>query len=172
MSATMVRPEIVQGLLQYFIMPVWIAAGVADWICHRVSRIENTAGPKESVLHLIMLAELGIPVCAALFLEINALMIAVLMGAFVAHQLTALYDLRYAVTRRLISPLEQQVHSFLELLPLMGLVLLIVLHWAQFLSLFGAGDQPADFSIRLKESPLSPLYIAVVLGNVGQSNWR
>jgi len=64
----MLNGETVRVILQYFIMPVWISAGVADWLCHRSSRIENTTGAKESVLHLLMLVELGIPVCAALFL--------------------------------------------------------------------------------------------------------
>jgi hypothetical protein len=27
-------------LLMYFVAPLWIAMGFADWLCHRASRIE------------------------------------------------------------------------------------------------------------------------------------
>jgi hypothetical protein len=29
---------------QWFVMPVWIGAGLADWWCHRRSDIEHTSG--------------------------------------------------------------------------------------------------------------------------------
>jgi len=166
----MLDAEVVRGILQYFVVPVWIAAGFADWLCHRVTRIEKTSGSKESVLHLVMLAELGIPVCVALLLEINALILAFLIGAFVLHQLTALWDLRRAVGVRYISPIEQQVHSFLELMPLCAALLMVILHWPQFLALFGLGNEAADFSIRLKGAPLSWRYVIGVLGAVALFN--
>jgi hypothetical protein len=173
-------PQIVQGVLQYFIVPLWILAGTADWACHRYTGIQHNAGTKESVLHLIMLAQIGVPVFAVLFLEVNALVIALIIVAFVAHQLTALFDLRYTTNRRFISPLEQQVHSFLELMPLVAGLLIIILHWPQFLSLFGLGDEAPDLSLRAKLQPLSSAYVisvlcAVVLLDLGpclEEFWR
>jgi hypothetical protein len=50
------------------------------------------------------------------------------------------------------------------MLPLMGLLMIIVLHWPQFLSLFGVG--PASFDLRLKEPPLPLTYLATVLALV------
>ena len=44
-------------ILLYFILPVWLAAGFADWLCHRAAHIETTSGAKESMLHLLMFAE-------------------------------------------------------------------------------------------------------------------
>jgi hypothetical protein len=31
-------------ILMYFILPVWLVAGFADWLCHRASHIETTTG--------------------------------------------------------------------------------------------------------------------------------
>ncbi|HZU89875.1 MAG TPA: hypothetical protein VE993_11510 [Stellaceae bacterium] len=56
----------------YFIIPLWLWAGVADWLCRRAAAIEHTAGPKESLMHLAMLIEIGVPSLAGLFLEITA----------------------------------------------------------------------------------------------------
>ena len=66
--------EVSRNILMYFILPLWLAAGFADYLCHRASGIEHT-GPKESVLHLLQFMEMAVPVLAALFLEINALVI-------------------------------------------------------------------------------------------------
>ncbi|ARP76486.1 diguanylate cyclase [Bordetella genomosp. 6] len=151
-------------VLLYFIMPLWILAGVADWLCHRASDIAHTAGPRESLLHLLMFAEIGLPLLMCLLLEINALVFLVMLAAFVLHEATALWDVSYAQSRRRITPLEQHVHSFLELLPLMAGTLVALLNWPAFLSLFGLGDQPADWSLRWKAEPLPFGYVAAILG--------
>jgi len=49
----------------YFVLPLWLAAGFADYLCHRASHIEATSGPKESALHLLQFAEMAIPTLAA-----------------------------------------------------------------------------------------------------------
>lgn len=150
-------------LLMYFVLPLWFAAGVADWLCHRATRIETTTGAKESLIHLLMFAEVGTPLLAAIFLEVNALVIAVMVGAFFLHEATALWDVSYAVTARYVSPIEQHVHSFLEMIPLMAILLILSRHWGQFLALFGFGSEPARFDILWKGEPLPTAYIIVVL---------
>jgi len=60
-------------------------------------------------------------------------------------------DVSYAVRTRVLTALEQHVHSFLEMLPLMTLLMIVVLHWPQFLSLFGLGHEPVSFQIALKQ---------------------
>jgi hypothetical protein len=150
--------QIAQYILMYFVLPLWLAAGLADWFCHRATRIEVTSGPIESVFHLLGLAEMGVPVVLALFFEINALVIAVMIGGFVVHELTIWLDLRYTVNKREVMPIEQTVHSFVEILPLMGLGFIVMLHWGQFLALFGFGNESARFTLVLKQQPLPLSY--------------
>ena len=45
--------RLIRRTIQYFLVPVWLAAGVADWWCHKRSRIEGTTGMKESLMHLL-----------------------------------------------------------------------------------------------------------------------
>jgi purine-cytosine permease-like protein len=68
--------------LLYFVLPAWIAVGLADWFCHRASRIHETAEPIESAFHLVGLTQIGVPVLCGLFLETNALIIGRSVRAF------------------------------------------------------------------------------------------
>jgi hypothetical protein len=149
-----------QSLLAWVVLPLWFAAGLADWLCHRRTEIEHTAGTRESVLHLLMFAEMAVPLLACLFLDINALVFAIMIIAFIAHELTAWLDITYAAPRRYVSPFEQQVHSFLEIMPLAAGLLVATLHWPQLLALFGLGDERARFTLALKPEPL-PLTTAL-----------
>jgi len=158
--------EVTRNVLMYFILPLWLAAGFADYLCHRATDIEHTGGAKESLLHLLQFSEMGVPILAAMFLEINALVILVMIVAFILHEATAMWDVSYAVKVREVTPLEQHVHSFLEMLPLMGLLMVIVLHWPQFLSLFGLGSERASFAITLKPEPLPWTYVVTILACV------
>lgn len=169
-----------RSLLMYFIVPLWLAAGIADYVCHRRSGIQDSSGLKESLIHLLMLAEMAVPVLAALLLEINALVLAVMVAAFVLHEATALWDVSVATARRQVTPFEQHVHSFLELVPLMGLLLILVLHWQQGLALVGLGPDRADWGLRPKPAPLPLAYVVGVLAAVaalevlpyGEELWR
>jgi hypothetical protein len=154
----------VRQLLLYFIMPLWFAAGFADYLCHRATGIARTSGWKESLLHLLMFGEVAIPLLMCLFLQINALVFTVMIVAFLAHEATALWDVSYAIDKRYVSPLEQHVHSFLEMIPLMAGAFVAVLHWPQFIALSGLGSEPARFAIAWKDQPLPLVYIAAVLG--------
>lgn len=151
------------SILMYFVLPLWLLAGLADWLCHRASNIATTTGAKESLIHLLMFFELGLPLLAALFLDINAGIILLMIVSFLVHEATAIWDVRYATTARTVTPTEQHVHSFLEMLPLTALVCVVSLHWHQFLALFGAGSQPARFDLTWKRSALPVAYIAAVL---------
>jgi hypothetical protein len=152
-----------QIALMYFVLPLWIAVGFADWLCHRVSQIERTAGPQETVFHLLGLAEFGVAVLCVLLFEINALVIAVMLGAFAIHAVTVWLDVRYATKTREIMPIEQTVHNYLEGIPLLGLGIIVLLHWNQFLALFGFGPEAADFALRWKAPPLPAVYLVSVI---------
>jgi hypothetical protein len=72
----------------------------------------------------------------------------------------------YATETREVTPIEQHVHSFLEILPLMGLALVVVLNWPQFAALFGFGTEPPRFEIAFKQPPLPWGYIVGILSAV------
>jgi len=151
-------------ILAWLIVPAWISAGALDWLCHRRGHIERTAGSQESLLHLLMFAEVGLPLLAVLLLEVNALIFVVAIVGFAVHEATSLWDVTYASRHREITPFEQHVHSFLELLPLTAILLLAVMHPGQMLALMGLGSERANFFLAWKQPPLPVGYLAVVFG--------
>jgi hypothetical protein len=119
-------------VLGFGVLPLWLAAGGADWLCHRRSGIERTSGPVESLLHIGLFLQIALPVLLGLWFEINALLLAVFAAAVLAHMATSWLDTAFSQPRRHIAPIEQQVHSWLEMLPLFGWVLIALLHLDAF----------------------------------------
>jgi hypothetical protein len=156
------RPLMVDYML-YVLLPLWFAAGVADYWCHKRTCIETTSGVKECVLHVLQAAQIGIALLAGLFLEINSLVLLVMFLCVIAHTLTALWDAQYTTPRRYISPFEQHVHSHLEYIPLVALSVVAMLYWNQVAALFGAAGEPPSFSLRAKREPLAIRYLVFVL---------
>ena len=154
--------DILRTLLMYFVLPAWLAAGFADYLCHRAAHIERTSGWKESVLHLLQFAEMALPILAALFLEINTGIILLMIVCLLLHQATAMWDVSYAAATREVKPIEQHVHSVLEMMPLTGLLMVIALHWQAFTALLGLS--PVSFGLALKPEPLPWLYVAIMTG--------
>ena len=146
------------------LLPLWILFGLADWHQHRKTSIQATSGWRESILHLLLTGEAAVAVLAALYLEINSLVLALAIAAFVAHEITTGLDVGYATDRRHVSATEQRIHDYLTALPLSILLLVCASHPAALLALFGLGDTPADFSIRIKSPPLPGWYLAGFLG--------
>jgi hypothetical protein len=157
--------EATQRALQWFVMPVWLGAGVADWWCHRRSDIEHTAGTRESAIHAAMMLEGGVATMLGLFCEVNAGVLATTYGTLAVHELTAIWDVAYADDRREVTPTEQHVHGFLERVPLMATAFLTVLHWDQAQSLVGIGGTP-DWQLKPKRRRLSRKYRAGLLAAV------
>ena len=149
--------------LLFFILPLWMAAGVTDYVLHKRAQIEENAGTKESILHALQLGEAGIPVVLALLLEINALIFLVMVLAFILHELTSLWDVSYASAHRDVSPLEQHVHSFMEVLPLMALSFVTILYWNQFVALIGLGWNRPDLNATQVQSSFDRLSRRTVL---------
>lgn len=148
-------------LLMYAVFPLWVAAGLADWSCHRRTRIEHTSGLAENAFHWALLAQMGLASLAVALLEVNAAVLLLVFAAFLAHELTTYVELRYTVPRRRVGPFEQMVHSFMEMLPLVALALLAVIAWDQVLALFDLGDP--DFELRPKAQPWPDAYLGVAL---------
>ncbi len=147
----------------YVVLPIWLLAGVADWTAHRRTHIEQNSGTFESALHIALLAEMAIPIVAALLMRLNAAFFLISIIALVIHQITIYIDLKYSYTRREISPFEQMIHGVQEIMPLTGLLMLASLHWQQFIALFGAGPESADFTISAKDTPLPVWYTLTVI---------
>src|SRR5437660_8239774 len=114
-------------LLMYVVYPLWVVAGFADWACHARTSIATTSGLKENALHWVMYAEIGVGMVAVALFEIDAAVLAIVLAVLIVHEATVYWDLHYSAPRREVGPLEQMVHSFLELLPLVSLALLVVI---------------------------------------------
>ena len=147
------------NILLYFIFPLWVVVGFLDWLCHRRTHLEHNSGIKESLLHSLMFLEIGIPVIAGLILEITPLLLVFMICMFLIHEITAMWDVSYAVKHRYISPVEQHIHSFLELLPLFALLIVLALHWDAFMAIFEGVLTDGKPILRLKESPIPPNYL-------------
>jgi hypothetical protein len=132
------------------VMPLWLGAGLADWYRHRQTHIETTAGPRESAIHLLMMTETGVPVMLGLFCEVNAGVLLTSFAALGAHSATAYWDQAYAEQRRRVTPVEQHLHSLLEVVPLMATGFLTALHWDQARTLIGKDRRKRRFALRLK----------------------
>jgi hypothetical protein len=145
--------EPVWDVLAYVVLPLWVVCGFLDYLCHRATHVEQATGVRESLVHWLMLVEVSVPMLLAVFFRINALVIAVMLIALVAHEITGYYDLKVAMATRKVTAFEHQVHSALEILPLAAILLIMTLHWPQTLALFGAGTQAADFSLAPKQIP-------------------
>lgn len=151
------------ALLGFGVIPLWMAMGVADYFCHRASDIAHTSGARESAMHLVQFALIGLPLTLALFLDIDAGLL-VLMAVFVAlHHAVAFVDVRYANATRPVRPVEQMVHSFLEIMPITAFLLVGVIAFGQLEALFGLGDERALFALQLRRPPLPAWYVTAVL---------
>ena len=124
------------GLLGYVVLPLWLLSGAADYLCHARTDIAHTSGTHESALHLLQTAEIGLPVLVFLFLSTNALTLALMTAGVVAHAATSWCDVTFAARLRHISPFEQYVHSFLNVLPWIALALVAILHWPVVVAMF------------------------------------
>lgn len=163
---------ITYGFILLVLLPAWLLVGLGDWYCHRTSRIEVTAGTRESAMHLALSLEAAVGVLSALFFEINALILCVMIVAFVAHEITTTVDFHVADPRRNITPAEMRIHDYLTAIPFAALCLILMTHTDQLLAIVGEGQEEADWHVRWKSTPLPASYlvgwnIAAVLLNIG-----
>lgn len=152
---------LLQNFLMYVVVPVWLLGGLADYLCHRAAHIERNSGVAETVLHLLQFGLVGVPLLAALLLEVNAAVLLVMLVGLVLHQAAAIWDVRYANATRRVAPVEQHVHGVLKMVPAIATAVVAILNWSDLLSLFGIGE--ASFGLELKHVPLPGWYLAAVL---------
>ncbi|MFC4309388.1 diguanylate cyclase [Steroidobacter flavus] len=136
-------PALLENLLWWGVYPLWLLAGGADYLCHRQTDIEHTSGSVESWFHLLQFLTLLIAIAAGSLLEPNALVFGAMVVAVVAHTVLAHLDVSYTDGQRYISPFEQLIHGFMDVLPLVAVALFGVLHWQQI----GAGLSGASLTL-------------------------
>jgi hypothetical protein len=155
-----------QNATLYAIIPLWLTSGFVDYLHHRKSSIETTSGTHESMIHALQMTTAGIPTLMGLLLEVNASVVATMIAATTAHEALTFWDIGYAESLRRPKPNEQHTHSFLEVVPIMALTSTLSLHPGQTAALFGRGDEPPRWGLRVKDPPLSRGYLAAIFGAV------
>src|ERR671926_1315697 len=117
------------ALFIWGIYPAWLLAGAGDYLCHRKTTIERTSGARESWLHLAQFASLAIAFACAVLLQMSVAVFLATVALVLAHSVLSYIDVRYTDGRRRISPVEQTLHGFMDVLPLVAVALLGVQHW-------------------------------------------
>lgn len=110
-------PTAFETLYLFLLLPLWLAAGVADQLCHRGQRLEDNAGLREALLHLLMALQMAVLGAGVLLLQPNVGSLALMLAACVAHEATTWVDLAHAETRRRVPWYEQAVHGWQQVLP-------------------------------------------------------
>jgi hypothetical protein len=119
------------SFIAWVLYPLWLAAGAADYLAHRRTDISRTSGATESLLHVAQLASIAVAFSAAVMLQITTGAWLLMLGAVILHSVLAYIDVAYTDKRRYISPFEQTVHGFLDVIPLVAVLLFGVLHWSE-----------------------------------------
>ena len=161
------RAAAARAFLTNVMLPAWVVPGLLDWNFHRATKIEQTSGAHESVLHLVMTLEAGLGILAGLFLEVNAGALGVMLGAALAHEATVAWDVAYANTRRCVSQAETHTHSFLEVLPFVTVAVVAAAHPGQARALVGLGTERPRFALRLTKPPLPLAHVLAIVAGAG-----
>ena len=136
---------------------LWLVAGLGDFLCHRASDLPQTSGVAESTTHLLQLAMLAVAIIAGMALEMHAGVALLLLVLVTAHAIVGYVDTRIAFARKRVSlPIEQHLHSVLDMAPWIALGVLVATTWP------AAVDGAFAFAPR---SPALPIawWIAVLL---------
>jgi hypothetical protein len=144
-------------VLAVLLYGLWLAAGLVDYLCHRWSHIERTSGVTESSYHLLQFLVLGLGLLAATLLAVTPLVLLAIVMSVAAHSVLVYRDVAYTEGRRVISPLEQHVHGYLEVLPVVAVGLLVLFEWNDVAT--------AAWTLRWKAPPLSAAELATILGS-------
>lgn len=126
--------ELLEATLIWGLYPLWLLAGAGDYLCHRRTDIEHTSGSRESRYHVLQFICLLLTFASAVLLKPGIVTYAVMIALVLGHSVLAFVDVDYTDGRRFISPLEQTVHGYMEVLPWVAVVLFGILHWPEIWS--------------------------------------
>lgn len=104
----------------------WLATGTLDFLQHRRTGLAQTSGLRETALHGVQLGLLGLAVLAWLALAPTLALLALLATLVALHAVAGYADTLSAFGRRSIPPLEQHVHSVLDMAPWIALAVVVV----------------------------------------------
>jgi len=127
--------QLVLYLILYMMLPIWSIAAFIDWMCHRATKIEETSGLRESMIHFIMGVQIGAPILLCMFFEVNISIMLLCLFVLVTHEIVAHQDIVWASSRRHISHWETHAHTYLASLPLYLFALVVVRKWDVFLDM-------------------------------------
>lgn len=105
------------GFWAFALYYLWLGAGCIDFALHRRTAIAATSGLRESMLHGAQLACVGAGVLIWLCFVSNGLLALVLLALAGLHVALAYLDTAWADGKRRITPLEQHIHSILDISP-------------------------------------------------------
>lgn len=137
----------------YLAYLLWLAAGWADFRCHRRTDLAHTSGLRESRLHLLQLALIGGGTVLALSFELGRAALLALAAVVLAHAWIGYRDTCSAYGRRDLRPVEQHLHSVLDAAP--------VAAWTIAALAYAADD--GGWGWRLSRPPLAPAWWLAVL---------
>ena len=147
------------------VFPLWVVAGFADYWCHRLTRIDQTTGRAESMLHIVQYLQIVAGIALVFFLKMTSLVIVLLVVLAALHLATGYLDIAYPTGRRYISPSEQHVHSYMEILPLVATALAVLLYWNAFAAILNGDAANWIFARREQALPGGPV-AGIVIGVV------
>ena len=108
----------------------WLVVGLGDFLCHWRTDLPHTSGVAESTTHLLQLVLLAIAVALGLAFEVNLAVALLLLGLVIAHAAVGYWDTRIAFRRRrVLLPIEQHIHSVLDMAPMIGFAWLVISAW-------------------------------------------
>jgi hypothetical protein len=119
------------GFVAWGLYPLWLLAGAGDYLAHRRTDIAHTSRAAESWLHVAQMLCIAAVFVPAVLFEVTRVVWIWMIVAVLLHSLLAFVDVSYTDGRRYISPFEQHVHGYLEVLPLVAVALLGIAHWPQ-----------------------------------------
>lgn len=103
--------------LLYCIYLIWLAAGFADFRCHRRTSLATTSGLAESSLHLLQIGTALAALGVWLLLQPTWPMYVLLLVMTACHAAVSYLDTKSAYLKRHLSPAEQHLHSVLDIAP-------------------------------------------------------
>ncbi len=158
--------RITGNFLLYVLLPLWLIPGLADYLCHRRSEIERHEGLPEAVVHLMAVVVMGVPIMIGLLFEVNGLTLLLMGLAVIVHEVTSYWDVHYATAHREVTPLEQHIHSYLEVLPIMAVSFVVCLHWPVVLALLG-WEGTTEFRFVRREASIATTQLYSILLGAG-----